>query len=151
MCFLRKNPKELYIHGAPNSDSPNEEVSEMYLPNESPLTRHSRNLDAAEQRCEKLTALLKSLNPDIDIEQVLKNGIPSAPLQPASNASPKSPEQVNEASPGSSHEYEWHEAPLSNDEEQTHSLRDGMALLSTDPSESGYIGIFYSSFRLPRS
>jgi transcriptional regulatory protein GAL4 len=96
-------------------------------------------LDAAEQRCEKLTALLKSLNPDIDIEQALQNGIPSAPPKPASTASPRSPQQVGEASPGSSHEYEWHEAPLSNDEEQVHSLPDGMALLS-DPSESGYIG-----------
>jgi transcriptional regulatory protein GAL4 len=102
--------------------------------------RHFRNLDATEQRCEKLTALLKSLNPDIDIEQALKNGVPSAPPKPPSTASPRSPQQVDEASPGSSHEYEWHEAPLSNDKEQVQSLRDGMALLSTDPSESGYIG-----------
>jgi transcriptional regulatory protein GAL4 len=105
-------------------------------------------LDAAEQKCEKLKALLKSLNPDIDVEQALKDGGPSAPPQPASKSSPKSPEQVNEASPGSSHEYEWHEAPLSNDEEQVHSLRDGMALLSTDPSESGYIGILKLTLNL---
>ncbi|KAH6667955.1 fungal-specific transcription factor domain-containing protein [Halenospora varia] len=107
-------------------------------PIRTPLTR--KNLDAAEQKCKKLTSLLKSLNPDVDIEALLKNGVPSTSPQPANNPSPKSPQQVDEASPGSSHEYEWHEAPLSNDEEPVHSLRDGMALLSTDPSESGYLG-----------
>lgn len=106
-------------------------------PVRTPLTR--KNLDAAEQKAEKLTSLLRSLNPDVDIESLLKNGVPSA-RPPANNPSPKSPQQVDEASPGSSHEYEWHEAPLSNDDEQVHSLRDGMALLSTDPSESGYLG-----------
>jgi transcriptional regulatory protein GAL4 len=83
---------------------------------------------------------LKSLNPDVDTEALLKSGIPSSTPQPANNPSPKSPLQVDEASPGSTHEYEWHEAPLSNDDEQIHTLRDGMALLSTDPSESGYLG-----------
>ena len=53
---------------------------------------------------------------------------------------------MDEASPGS-HEYEWHEAPLSNDDD-VHSLRDGMALLSTDPSESGYIGIIHCFMHL---
>lgn len=99
-----------------------------------------RNLDAAEQKCDKLEALLRSLNPDLDVESLLKNGVPSASPPPANNPSPKSPQQIDEASPGSSHEYEWHEAPLSTDEEQVHSLRDGMALLSTDPSASGYLG-----------
>jgi hypothetical protein len=55
---------------------------------------------------------------------------------------------VDEASPGSSREYEWHEAPLSTDDEHIHSLRDGMALLSTDPSESGYIGITHHFMHL---
>jgi len=104
------------------------------------LTYQIRNLDAAEQKCDKLTALLKSLNPDVDIEILLKNGFPSTGGQEANNPSPRSPEQVDEASPGSSHEYEWHEAPLSTEDEQIHSLRDGMALLSTDPSASGYLG-----------
>ncbi|KAF4628358.1 hypothetical protein G7Y89_g9791 [Cudoniella acicularis] len=107
-------------------------------PVRTPLTR--KNLDAAEQKCQKLTSLLKSLNPDVDIEALLKNGVASTSSQPPNNPSPKSPQQVDEASPGSSHEYEWHEAPLSNDDEQVHSLRDGMALLSTDTSESGYLG-----------
>jgi transcriptional regulatory protein GAL4 len=102
--------------------------------------RIRRNLDAAEQRCEKLTSLLRSLNPDVDIESLLKNDIPVVSPKPPNNSSPRSPQQVDEASPGSSREYEWHEAPLSNDSEQVHSLRDGMALLSTDPSESGYLG-----------
>lgn len=31
-----------------------------------------KNLDAAEQKCDKLTALLRSLNPDVDIETLLK-------------------------------------------------------------------------------
>ncbi|TVY84637.1 Regulatory protein GAL4 [Lachnellula suecica] len=105
-------------------------------PIRTPLTR--KNLDAVEQKCERLTSLLRSLNPDVDIENLLKNGVPSAST-PANNPSPKSPLLLDEASPGSSHEYEWHEAPLSTDDEQVHSLKDGMALLSTDPS-SGYIG-----------
>jgi transcriptional regulatory protein GAL4 len=76
----------------------------------------------------------------VDIENLLKNGVPSA-QSPANNPSPKSPQQVDESSPKSTHEYEWHEAPLSNDDQQVHSLRDGMALLSIDPSESGYLGM----------
>ncbi len=102
-----------------------------------------RNLDAAEQKCDQLTSLLRSLNPDVDIETLLKNGIPST-QPPANNPSPKtpkSPQQVDEASPGSSHDYEWHEAPLSSNIEHNHSSKDGMALLSTDPSESGYLGM----------
>lgn len=89
--------------------------------------------------------MLKSLNPDVDIEALLKSGVPSANTQSANNPSPRSPSNRDEASPGSSHEYEWHEAPLSNEDEQTHSLRDGMALLSTDPSESGYLGMYTST------
>jgi transcriptional regulatory protein GAL4 len=84
--------------------------------------------------------LISSLNPDVDIETLLRTGLPSAGGQQANSPSPKSPEQRDEASPGSSHEYEWHEAPLSTDDEQVHSLRDGMALLSIDPSASGYLG-----------
>jgi transcriptional regulatory protein GAL4 len=86
----------------------------------------------------KLTTLLKSLNPDVDIENLLENGIPDD-RQPMTRPSPKSPQQqVNETSPSSSHDYEWHEAPLSDD--QVYSLQDGMALLSTDPTGSGYLG-----------
>jgi transcriptional regulatory protein GAL4 len=83
------------------------------------LTYQIRNLDAAEQKCDKLTALLRSLNPDVDIETPLKSGL-STGGQEANNPSPKSPEQVDEASPGSSHEYEWHETPLSTEDEQIH-------------------------------
>jgi hypothetical protein len=85
------------------------------------------------------------LNPDVDVETLLRTGLPSAGAQEAIIPSPKSPEQVDEASPGSSHEYEWHEAPLSTDDEQVQSLRDGMALLSTDPSASGYLGKYKSN------
>lgn len=98
-------------------------------PVRTPLTR--KILDASEQRCAKLTALLQSLNPDLDIENLLENGLPPE-RQPATKPSPRSPQQIDEASPGSSHDYEWHEAPLSNDE-TAHSLQDGMALLSTEP------------------
>ncbi|CAG8976997.1 hypothetical protein HYALB_00012849 [Hymenoscyphus albidus] len=99
-----------------------------------------KNLDAAEQRCEKLEALLKSLNPELDLESLLKNGLPSASPPPVNQLSPRSPQQIDQASPGSTQEYEWHEAPLSTDHEQIHSFKDGMALLSTDPSSSGYLG-----------
>ncbi|KAG4432882.1 hypothetical protein IFR05_011628 [Cadophora sp. M221] len=109
----------------------------MARPVRTPLTR--KNLDAAQQKCDKLIVLLRSLNPDVDIENLLKNGIPST-KQPTNNPSPKSPQQMDQTSPGSSHDYEWHEAPLSSDVEQVQSSRDGMALLSTDPSESGYLG-----------
>lgn len=71
-----------------------------------------RNLDAAEHKFDKLEALLKSLNPDLDVESLLENGVPSASPPPANNPSAKSPQQIDEASPGSPHEYEWHEALL---------------------------------------
>jgi len=64
-----------------------------------------RNLDAAEQKCDNLTALLKSLNPDVDVKTLLKNGVPSATCQPANDPSASSPPKVDEASPGLSHEY----------------------------------------------
>jgi transcriptional regulatory protein GAL4 len=96
-----------------------------------------------------LTALLKSLNPDVDIENLLENGLP-ADRQPATKPSPRSPQQIDEASPGSSHDYEWHEAPLSSDE-VVHSLQDGMALLSTEPSGSGYLGKSFLKGYIPEA
>jgi transcriptional regulatory protein GAL4 len=105
-------------------------------PQRTPLTR--KNLDAAEQRCQKLASMLKSLNPDVDIESLLKDSETSVSGQ---LAKPSSPGTSQAAPTGSSNRYEWHEDPLSADEHEIQSPRDGMALLPTNPSDSGYLGM----------
>jgi transcriptional regulatory protein GAL4 len=54
-------------------------------PQRTPLTR--KNLDAAEQKCQKLASMLKSLNPDVDIESLLKDSETSINSQLASLSS----------------------------------------------------------------
>jgi len=105
-------------------------------PQRTPLTR--KNLDAAEQKCQKLASMLKTLNPDVDIESLLKDSETSINSQ---LASPSSSGTSPPAPTGSSNKYEWHEDPLSADEDEIQSPRDGMALLPTDPSDSGYLGM----------
>lgn len=109
-------------------------------PSRTPLTR--RNLDEAERRCEQLTAVLRSLHPDIDLESVLRQ----------STRSGKRPVEETEFSRKLSHddnleepsdEYEWDEAPLSSLKDASKGpaqLGDGMALLPTKRGESGYLG-----------
>jgi transcriptional regulatory protein GAL4 len=82
--------------------------------------------------------MLKSLNPDVDIESLLKDSETSIN---GLLASPSNPSTSQRAPTGSSNKYEWHEDPLSADEDEIQSPRDGMALLPTDPSDSGYLGM----------
>ena len=105
-------------------------------PQRTPLTR--KNLDAAEQKCQKLASLLKSLNPDVEIESLLQDSETSTNSQLASLNPPGT---SHPATAGSSNEYEWHEDPLSTDDYEIQSPRHGMTLLPTDPSDSGYLGM----------
>ena len=100
-------------------------------PDRTPLTR--KNLDAAEYRYTQLRSLLRSLNPEIDIETALEHlGAEDAPLSPSHAAN-------NDLTPDS---YEWHEGSLSPElvtPDQSNAITtDGMATLQTD--DSGYLG-----------
>ncbi|VUC36540.1 unnamed protein product [Clonostachys rosea] len=105
-------------------------------PDRTPLTRN--NLDAAELRCAQLRSLIKSLNPDLDIDSALGQQAPS----PSSY-------QATEAAWDAStlHEYEWHEDSLSPEAEH-HRLvgSDGMATISNN--DSGYLGSSSGSYLL---
>ncbi|CAH0046907.1 unnamed protein product [Clonostachys solani] len=100
-------------------------------PDRTPLTRN--NLDAAELRCAQLRSLIKSLNPDLDIDSAI-----------GQQAHTPSSSQAIEAAWDAStlHEYEWHEDSLSPEAEH-HRLAgsDGMATISNN--DSGYLGPLY--------
>ncbi|KAJ5090887.1 transcriptional regulatory protein C1F7.11c [Penicillium argentinense] len=100
-------------------------------PSRTPLTR--KNLDAAERRCTQLRALLRSLNPDLNIDSALES------RAEAQIAQPQPLEEVNESTPDS---YEWHEGSLSPEDKSSNwddsMATDGMATLST--TDSGYLG-----------
>ncbi|KAJ5287886.1 transcriptional regulatory protein C1F7.11c [Penicillium angulare] len=101
-------------------------------PDRTPLTR--RNLDAAENRCTKLRSLLRSLNPEVDIEAALEQ------LSPEQDDT-ESP-IVDENSEPTPDSYEWHEGSLSPEDtvldEKKAVTTDGMATLPTN--DSGYLG-----------
>lgn len=99
-------------------------------PDRTPLTR--KNLDAAELRCAQLQALLRSLNPDLDIESALGQ---SDVRQAENDDSSHTPEESEEITP---HSYEWHEGSLSPEYKSSAPENDGMAMLSTH--DSGYLG-----------
>ncbi|KAI1375649.1 fungal-specific transcription factor domain-containing protein [Hypoxylon crocopeplum] len=111
--------------------------------NRTPLKRE--NLDAAELRCSQLEALLRSLNPDLNIETALStlSGSTSAELR-----SDQVQASGTEADPGGEVEgvrYEWHEdtslhlaAAGPQESPDLGNQEDGMATFST--SESGYLG-----------
>lgn len=109
-------------------------------PDRTPLTR--RNLDAAEYRCAQLRSLLRSLNPDIDIESALKQHAGAASAA-ASSHEPDDGEL--DASPPN--RYEWHEGSLSpgvgSAEHGLSTATDGMAALAT--RDAGYLGKFDAS------
>lgn len=102
-------------------------------PDRTPLTRN--NLDAAEHRCTKLRSLLRSLNPEVDIEAALTQ------LSSEQN-DPRSP-IVREHSEPTPDSYEWHEGSLSPEytvlDEEKVLTTDGMATLPTN--DSGYLGM----------
>ncbi|KAH6887681.1 fungal-specific transcription factor domain-containing protein [Thelonectria olida] len=111
-------------------------------PDRTPLTR--KNLDAAELRCAQLQSLLRSLHPDLDIDEAITsssaNGrvnLPPAPFNP-SRSHPKSGDTTDHDQPA--HEFEWHETSPPDSESPGGEVRiqDGMALLST--LDAGYLG-----------
>lgn len=113
-------------------------------PSRTPLTR--RNLDKAEQRCEQLTALLRSLHPDLDLESALKHSRKSGKSfheEVVISPRPSQDDKDDLFEGGPSDEYEWREAPLSPQRDPgkgAAQLGDGMALLPPKRGESGYLG-----------
>ncbi|GKT83695.1 C6 transcription factor [Colletotrichum tofieldiae] len=99
-------------------------------PDRTPLTR--KNLDAAELRCTQLRNLLRSLNPDLDIESALRD---AGGQQAENDDVSHTPEESDEVTP---HSYEWHEGSLSPECKSSAHENDGMAMLSTH--DSGYLG-----------
>ncbi|KAI1863032.1 hypothetical protein JX265_009078 [Neoarthrinium moseri] len=108
------------------------------------LTR--KNLDAAELRCSKLETLLRSLNPDLDIEAAIANleSSTASEFHPDPDAGPD--RESDQGEERGEARYEWHEdtllrpAPVAGAQEspQLQHQEDGMANFST--SESGYLG-----------
>ncbi|KAL4896804.1 fungal-specific transcription factor domain-containing protein [Aspergillus ambiguus] len=101
------------------------------VPSRTPLTR--KNLDRIEQRCAGLTALIQSLNPDVDIDDALRTAIiPSGRIQ--------SRDERNIGSPASVDEFEWSETSLTTPAGARKGTLDGMASLPTANTEAGYLG-----------
>ncbi|KAF3009378.1 hypothetical protein E8E14_008079 [Neopestalotiopsis sp. 37M] len=109
-----------------------------------PLKR--KNLDAAELRCSQLEALLRSLNPDLDIEESLAKLNQSAPNEQPGNQSHYSGTEADQDGDDGEPRYEWHEdsslqtgQTAGNQESPSFgNQEDGMGAFST--SESGYLG-----------
>lgn len=96
-------------------------------PDRTPLTR--KNLEAAEGRCARLERLLRSLNPDVDIELALKR------LGAQDEGQAAGGEEVDDVPP---QHYGWHEVALSPEDEPTDDGNDGMATFAT--GDTGYLG-----------
>ncbi|KIW03088.1 uncharacterized protein PV09_05733 [Verruconis gallopava] len=89
------------------------------------LTR--KNLELAERRCEQLEAIIRSLAPDLDIEKAIED-----------NVATPDPQAVQDED-----EYEWHEnswTAVQEAQESEENSRDGMAILTAETPNSGYLG-----------
>ncbi|TQN65943.1 Regulatory protein GAL4 [Colletotrichum shisoi] len=97
-----------------------------------------RRLDAAELRCAQLRGLLRSLDPDLDIESALKEADGQRAEKEDTGSASHTPDESDEVTP---HSYEWHEGSLSPECKSSAHENDGMgrmAMLSTH--DSGYLG-----------
>lgn len=107
-------------------------------PDRTPLTR--KNLDAAELRCKQLQGLIKSLNPELDINsafeetQVQQDSVGHED-DGGGGSLHSPPGDSDEVTP---HSYEWHEGSLSPEFKSSTHENDGMAMLPTH--DSGYLG-----------
>ncbi|KAH7259407.1 fungal-specific transcription factor domain-containing protein [Fusarium redolens] len=105
-------------------------------PDRTRLTR--KNLDAMEQRCNKLESLIRSLHPDMDIDVALAN------LEAGQEAIRRTEQESDDESPEHeepAHEYEWSEPSLPPDFDSQNDeagAMDGMATLNS--LDAGYLG-----------
>lgn len=121
-------------------------------PSRTPLTR--KNLDQVETRCRKLEALVRSLQPNVDIDDTLHDR--SCNHMPGSRAESNvraPPEIISTDSPTTivTHSYEWQEALGHRSGQMSPSRRsgqDGMASLGAHDSQAGYLGVH--SYPAPR-
>ncbi|KLJ11490.1 transcriptional regulatory protein GAL4 [Blastomyces silverae] len=108
------------------------------------------NLTNAEERIRKLEAVISTLLPNVDIEELLEPSSPQSsddqrllepepPKKPVSVVVPKdvaaAPEAASEALPQLADGFDWAEKELTLSE-----LSDGMAALSVRPEGAGYLG-----------
>ncbi|KAF4335485.1 C6 transcription factor [Fusarium beomiforme] len=105
-------------------------------PDRTRLTR--KNLDALEQRCSRLEALIRSLHPDLDIDNAIANleAGQEVILPPEPESGAESPHHEEPA-----HEYEWSEPSLPPDfdgQNDEAGAMDGMATLNS--LDAGYLG-----------
>ncbi|KAJ0313359.1 hypothetical protein COL516b_000295 [Colletotrichum fioriniae] len=113
-------------------------------PDRTPLTR--KNLDAAELKCKQLQGLIKSLNPELDVNsafeetQVQQDSVGHED-DGGGGSLHSPPGDSDEVTP---HSYEWHEGSLSPEFKSSTHENDGMAMLPTH--DSGYLDT-----RIPRN
>lgn len=103
-------------------------------PSRTPLTR--KNLDGAERRSNRLEALLRSLDPNINIDASL-NALENGSVDDRRLTSETSEaSEARDNSPGE--EFEWDEASTSLEAKPSNAENDGMATMTT--TTSGYLG-----------
>lgn len=109
----------------------------MNPPDRTRLTR--KNLDAIEQRCNRLEALIRSLHPGMDIDVALAN------LEAGQEVIRRTEQESDDDSPEHeepAHEYEWSEPSLPPDfdcQNDEAGAMDGMATLNS--LDAGYLGM----------
>ncbi|KAI5856319.1 fungal-specific transcription factor domain-containing protein, partial [Tricharina praecox] len=114
-----------------------------------PLTR--KNMDDLHDRCQRLQSLLQSIDPSIDVEDLIGGSLPSTTRyghdrkqsSGAESSGVTTPEEEDHDSDGEEDmnqcKFEWHEGnPTLNDAGAA--LADGMAGLNIDSKEVGYLG-----------
>lgn len=103
-------------------------------PSRTPLTR--KNLDAVERRSSQLEALIRSLDPNINIESALDT-LESGSVDDNSGARENSEtSEARDNTPGE--EFEWDEASTALEAKPSNAENDGMATMAT--TASGYLG-----------
>lgn len=114
-------------------------------PSRTPLTR--KNLDQVESRCRKLEALLKTLQPNANIDEILNEQcLDYAPMSRSNNNGRTYPDATSTDVSNTivTHSYEWQEAlgPRSGQlSPSRRSGQDGMASLGAHDSQAGYLGV----------
>lgn len=104
-------------------------------PSRTPLTR--KNLDLAERRSNQLEALLRSLDPNINIEAALDSQDNASTDDRPSARENSETSEARDNTPGE--EFEWDEASTSLDAKPANAETDGMATMAT--TTSGYLGM----------
>lgn len=117
-----------------------------------------RNLDHLQARCAMLERVLRVLDPTIDIEARISEGVSpisgftsSLKSAEANSESGLEDEDEEETVPESACDFEWHEGPRTDITDDITSLADGMAFLNVDSRDVGYLGMSPNAPDITRS